>query len=232
MSILSRTLSIGFMVLLVPLATRAADVDCANANTRAACGECGTGGPLICCPLNKPITSCEVINVPPATPLTFSPLHVTATEGGLTFQLVRTQTPTGFHIEVSAIFLPEVFNQGTTLVADVTGGKDPEIGALLYVLALKADEATMDEATAQGAALTQVNSLGYGINVAIASVKSCGDVYGTQASKICSELVDALSRSIAGQLEAAGPAEFPAFLAGGQALGFGVGCQVPPSTTP
>jgi len=149
----------------------------------------------------------------------------------LDLQVTRTQTPSGFHIEVSAIFLPEVFNQQTRLVADVTGGTNPGIGALLYVLALKANEATMGEDAAQAAALAQVQSLGYAVNVAIASVTSCGDVYGAQAPVICSELVDALSRSIAGQLETASPSEFAAYLAGIQGLGLG-GCQGPPATTP
>jgi len=48
MSTIPRVLSIGFMVLLVPLATRAA-VDCRDANTNAACLECGTGGLRIIC---------------------------------------------------------------------------------------------------------------------------------------------------------------------------------------
>jgi hypothetical protein len=229
MSTILRGLSIGFMVLLVPLATRAGTVDCTDANTNAACAECGTGGlRIICCPL---IGSCEVIKPTTTTVLTYPPLHVTATEGGLDLHMSRTQNANGFHIELSMVFLPAVFQEPVTVVADVSGGTSPGIGALLYVIALKANEATMDEAAAQAAALTQVQSLGYAVNVAIASVTSCQDVYGAQAPVICSKLADALSRSIAGQLEAASPSESDAFLAGVQAIGFG-GCQSPPTTTP
>jgi len=149
----------------------------------------------------------------------------------LDLEIERTQNDSGFHIELSTIFLPVVFDQRVTVVADVTGGTSTGIGALLYIIALKANEATMDEAAAQAAALAQVQSLGYAVNVTIKKVTSCGDVYGAQAPVICSKLVDALSRSIAGQLEAASPSESDAFLAGVQALGLG-GCQGPPATTP
>jgi hypothetical protein len=210
--------TIGLALFLAPLVARAldnvtssADLDCGDADKAKACLECGCTLPnlcIICCPLVGP---CTIVNKPQAT---FTPIHLLAMAEGMALEYSRSGgDERGVDIDLSATYLPQVFNGPVKVRAHLTGA-DAKFAALLYPVLYLGSGTD---------ALTTLQSHGYDVQVSLSGTfATCQQMYGTQASVVCPQLANSLSKSIAGQLQAAGPSESDAFLSGVNDLGYGL----------